>query len=97
MTYELLIPANAELQEAIAYYEGERPGLGEEFALEVQDAIARILENPLAWTRLSKQIHQCQVRRFPYVVIYQIRADLILIVAVKHHRRRPMYWRNRLR
>lgn len=96
MTYEFLVPAKAELQEAIAFYEGRRPGLGEEFSQEVQDAVARILERPLAWTRISKQTHQCQIRRFPYVLVYQIRPELILIVAVKHHCRKPMYWRSRV-
>ena len=47
MIHRFLAPARAELEEAVDYYEGCRPGLGGEFAAEVQKAIARILQHPL--------------------------------------------------
>lgn len=38
MIHRFLAPARAELEEAVDYYEGCRPGLGDEFAAEVQKA-----------------------------------------------------------
>jgi hypothetical protein len=40
MIHRFLAPARVELEEAVDYYEGCRPGLGVEFAAEVQKAIA---------------------------------------------------------
>jgi hypothetical protein len=72
-------------------------GLGYEFATEVAATISRILRYPEAWTKLSKRTRRCRTKRFPYGVIYQIRGDKILIVAVGHLRRKPFYWHNRVK
>ena len=99
MNIEFLEPATAELYEAIVYYNIQRNGLGLEFAKEVQDTIERIKQNPEAWTTIStsKQARRCLTNRFPYGIIYQIRKNTILIVAVMHLKRRPQSWQSRLR
>jgi plasmid stabilization system protein ParE len=97
MKIRYLDAAYAEFEEAIRYYNDERPGLGFEFSDEVEDAIGRIQNYPLAWTPLSKRTRRSQVHRFPYSVIYEVRADLIVIVAIQHHGRKPLNWRRRLR
>jgi plasmid stabilization system protein ParE len=43
--------AEAEADEAAAWYELEQPGLGIEFLLELDAAIERATENPLAYAR----------------------------------------------
>lgn len=48
-----LVPAEAELNEAVAYYNEQGEGLGYRFAAEVKDAIARIIGFPEAWPELS--------------------------------------------
>jgi plasmid stabilization system protein ParE len=97
MNVRYLHSADAELHEAIDYYNDQRRGWGFEFADEVRDAAARITNYPLAWTSLSKRTRRAQVHRFPYSIIYEARDDLIVIVAIQHHRRKPLNWRMRLR
>ena len=98
MNIEFLQPAAAELYEAIVFYNIQRQGLGLEFAKEVEDTIERIKQNPEAWTTISmsKQARRCLTNRFPYGIIYQIRKNTILIVAVMHLKRRPQTWQSRL-
>lgn len=96
MTYSFLEPAQAELEEAIDYYNERRAGLGDELAIEVEKTIRRILQNPLISPKLSANIRRCRVERFPYGVLYQIRSEGILVVAVMHLRRDPDYWKGRL-
>jgi hypothetical protein len=37
------------------------------------------------------------VERFHYDVIYLAREEIVLIVAIAHHKRKPGYWRRRLK
>lgn len=98
MNVEFLEPAKRELYEAIVFYDIQRPGLGKEFAKEVEDTIEKIKQTPEAWTTISssKRVRRCLTHRFPYGVFYQIRQDTLLVVAVWHHSRRPKAWQNRL-
>jgi len=96
MNITYLDAADAEFNEAIAYYNEQREGLGFEFADEVKETIQRIRNYPEAWTPLSKRVRRCQVHRFPYSVIYEVRSDLLLFVAIQHHRRKPQNWRSRI-
>ncbi len=88
--------AEFELKEAIAYYNNECPGLGYEFAYEIQKVFERIAENPEAWTPLSPRSRRCMARHFPYAVVYQLRKDEILIVAIMHMHRNPKILKDRL-
>lgn len=96
MNARYLDAAESEFQEAIDYYNQQRPGLGFEFSDEVKDAVVRITNYPLSWTPLSKRTRRAQVHRFPYSIIYEVRDDAILIVAIQHHRRKPLNWCTRL-
>jgi hypothetical protein len=96
MKFLLLEPARNELAQAIAYYESQRAGLGEEFRLEITQAIQKILDHPTAWAPLSKSTRCCPTSRFPYGIVYNIRGEDILIVAIMHLHRKPGYWKNRL-
>jgi plasmid stabilization system protein ParE len=96
MVTRFLAPAQAELMEAVGYYESRKQGLGSQFAEEVKRTIQRILQYPEAWSPISKRTRRCRTNKFPYGVIYQVRGDVLLIVAVMHLRREPRAWKGRL-
>lgn len=95
MNYSFHVAAEAELNQAVDYYNTCRSNLGWEFAEEVHAAIGSILAYPTAWTSLSKHTRRCLVRRFPYGVIYQVAGDTIRIIAVMQLNRKPGYWQSR--
>ena len=97
MEVVFLPPAKAELAEAISYYNTQSEGLGYDFAAEVKRTLERIVQYPDAWFRLSKRTRRCRTNRFPYGVIYQIREETVLIVAVMHLSREPETWKSRLK
>lgn len=96
MNLSFLEPAQAEIEEAIDTYNERRAGLGYELADEVETAISRIVQHPSRSPRHSANTRRCRIARFPYSILYQIRADEVLIVAFMHLRRDPQYWRSRL-
>ncbi|MCH7398347.1 type II toxin-antitoxin system RelE/ParE family toxin [Belliella sp. DSM 107340] len=92
MIIRFLSPAKVELDESYAYYESQQFGLGEVFLKEVMLTINRIKENPSAWSNISKRTRRCLLNKFPYGVIYQIRDEEILVLAIAHLQRKPGYW-----
>jgi hypothetical protein len=62
--------AEDELAQAIDYFESCRPGMGLEFLIEVEAAIARILSYPRAWPVLEDSIRRCRTKRFPFGIVY---------------------------
>lgn len=96
MKINFLSIAHIELVDAIRYFNEQSEGLGFEFANEVRNTIKRISLYPQAWTKLSEKTRRCRCNRFPYGIVYQLREDEILIIAVMHLHRKPEYWRKRL-
>ena len=88
--------ADDEFDQAVRYYENCQLGLGLEFAEEVYAAVARIAEYPEAWSPMSKNTRRCLVNRFPFGVIFQIKNDILRIIAVANLHRRPGYWKDRI-
>ncbi len=96
MKYAFHPEARAEFFAAIDYYEQRWPGLGDDFSLEVLSTVDNIISFPHAWPLLTDDLRRCQLRRFPYGLIYSQDEDTIFILAVMHLHREPGYWKNRL-
>ncbi len=95
MTFVFHPDAKAELDATAEHYEQTQPGLGLAFIDEAYAAILRIQEYPDAWARLSAHTRRCLLHRFPYSLVYQIKPEHMLILAVAHRSRRPGYWNQR--
>lgn len=95
MKIRFLRPARQELTDAVRYYNAEQAGLGITFRNEAWATLQRIREFPFAWQALGGAMRRCQMQRFPYGVIYEPAASEIIVVAVAHLHREPMYWQGR--
>ena len=96
MKIDFLYAAKSEFDDAIDYYDEQRFGLGLEFEEEVEQALERIDHYPEAWSPLSSRVRRCTLNRFPYSVIYEVRSEIIIIIAVQHHHKEPESWRSRV-
>ncbi|WP_375541580.1 type II toxin-antitoxin system RelE/ParE family toxin [Halomicronema sp. CCY15110] len=88
--------AMQELDDAVAYYQEQAPGLGLDFLDEVEQALKRIqhssnLGQPYKNTRLRRYV----LRKFPFLIFYTELDTLIWVVAIAHAKRKPDYWRTR--
>ncbi|MCC5848370.1 MAG: type II toxin-antitoxin system RelE/ParE family toxin [Verrucomicrobia bacterium] len=86
-----------EFQDAVVYYNQERPGLGYEFASEVKSAFQRIKEFPDAWPVFHETSRRCFLQRFPYGILYKNYPNQIFVAAIMHLRRDPKHWEIRLK
>jgi plasmid stabilization system protein ParE len=62
--------AEAELAEAIDWYESRGKGLGADFMRAVDAAMAAIERNPERYQIIKGQVRRAVLRRFPYGLIY---------------------------
>lgn len=89
--------AEAEVEEAADFYEGRRPGLGEEFRAEIEEAVARVRATPTAFAPYKRTgCRRFLVDRFGYGVYFTDVDGVLWVVAVANQRRRPDYWLGRL-
>lgn len=98
----ILEEAAEEAAEAAAWYEAERPGLGNDFAGAVEAAIDLIEENilpllPTSGKAGAQGVKRIILKRFPYDIVTLEKPDETLVIAVAHHSRKPGYWRDRLK
>ena len=96
MRVRFLAPAREELREGVRYYNGQRAGLGTEFREQVRAGVKRTCKFPMAWQPLSENTRRHLTPRFPYGIIYPVRDDEVLIVAVAHLHREPDYWQKHI-
>lgn len=101
MRVELHPEARAELRAAAIWYDEQRPGLGNEFVAEVSSMVGSIGEAPASfqiWPGTSgapTSIRRAVMKRFPYVVAFEVHTEHFLVLAIAHAKRRPLYWLSR--
>lgn len=95
--YRLLSAAEVELHAICDYYDGQAPGLGEAFFVEVAATIGHICHYPESFPLEdnTRSVRRATVGRFPYNVFYSFRHDEVIVVCIYHAARRPGAWRSR--
>ena len=101
MRVQLHPEARIELRASALWYEERRAGLGVEYLAAVDGALLRIGDGTALfrrWTgteKISTVIRKAPVERFPYVIAFEEHESQVLVLAVAHQKRRPLYWLTR--
>jgi plasmid stabilization system protein ParE len=85
------------MQGARRWYDERQAGLGAEFLHSVEASFARIERGPELYPVVDEETRRAPVRRFPFVIYYEIETDQVVIYAVWHYRRDPLGWQERAR
>lgn len=86
-----------DLTEAADFYEGRSPGLGLGLLAEVEQSLQQVIATPEAYQQIGEKVRRKPLWRFPYNIVYAVYPDRIRVVAFAHQKRRPFYWRRRLK
>ena len=91
MSYHLVIlrKAQIEMSEAIDWYEQQQTGLGKKFILSLESFIKRISLSPFHFPEKSSPFREAYLKKFPYLVIYQVNIDEVVIYSVFHVKQYP--------
>ncbi len=95
MKYKILATSTAkkETEDAVFYYESVSSGLGLAFLKEIENRYASISKNPFAYGYVDNKnlMRDVLVKRFPFVIIYKIESDTVVILSVHHTHKEPEY------
>jgi plasmid stabilization system protein ParE len=94
--WRLLPEARDDLSDAYAWYEKQRPDLGDELFASIEACLERVVQMPTMHEFVHKDYRRALVRRFPYAVYYKSAGEEVVVYAVYHTARRPSRWRKRL-
>jgi plasmid stabilization system protein ParE len=89
--YQLILKPNAILmaREAYEWYEDKSEGLGEIFLAELETCIQKIKSEPVLYSKVKKNFRQLSLKRFPYVVVYELIKTEVIVFAIFHTSRNP--------
>ena len=96
MNVILIPPSDKELEDGIDYYDDQMPGLGEQFYNAFLRTVNYISIAPEAWRKIGKNTRRANIMRFPYLILYVLDGDDILITCIAHQHRNPTYYSNRI-
>ena len=95
--HRFLREADSEFQEQIRYFDGQAAGLGDRFIADVDATVQEIRTYPDSGSPLSPILRKRILRVFKHSIYYVNQDDAVVIVAVAPQRRRPGYFRKRLK
>jgi hypothetical protein len=99
---QVLEPAALEAEAAARWYEDQRAGLGGEFREAFKAALdtlggGLVSGSPWPGPLGERGVKRIRVKRFPFHIVFVAPGITSVVIAVAHYRRRPGYWRDRLR
>jgi toxin ParE1/3/4 len=96
MIYRLARSAQNDVREIVSYYSSQKKGLGLRFANDLELTCSAISENPLIGRPLSARTRRWLMGDFPYLVLYRVLANDVLILKIVHEKRDPANWQTGL-
>jgi plasmid stabilization system protein ParE len=97
MRLEFFEDAAAEIEGDRAWYRQRSPSAEAGFLRELDHAVQQVTDAPTQWPHYLAGTRRYVFPTYPYSLVYFIEDDVIHVVAVAHDKRRPGYWRKRLR
>ncbi len=98
MRYQLKVSATAyqETDYAYVYYEEQSPGLGERFLKSLEDSYLKLSQTPQYFSYIldDKNIRDTKIKSFPFVIIFQIEGNTVLVLRVFNTNRNPESLKN---
>jgi toxin ParE1/3/4 len=88
--------AAADYDDAHAWYGARDKAVADQFEAAVQEAFRTLAQLPEIGAPCDRHHRIWPAGKFPYGLVYRLVSGDVLVVAVKHDRQRPGYWKKRV-
>jgi len=82
--------ARLDLADAYDWYAAKNHFLGERFLDSIMETTHFLEQNPLLFQKVYKNFRQAPVKIFPYILLYKIEENEVIIYRVFHTKRNPV-------
>jgi plasmid stabilization system protein ParE len=87
--------AQADIADAIAWYESSSPGLSWDFRMALDACLDQVARYPDASAKVAPSVRRALLRRFSLAVYYRQQKGVVQIIAILHTHRHPRIWQDR--
>lgn len=74
--------ANNDVFDARSWYESRRVGLGDELLDEIEEYVKILEQEPHIFQERSHNWRYCPLKRFPYLIVFEIDQQEVVVYAV---------------
>ena len=92
---DLTPEAEADVEEAHAWYAARGSGLAEDFRRSLDQCMSNISSHPESYPVVHRSLRRALLRRFPYCIFNVVEPARAVVVGCFHARRDPQAWQLR--
>ena len=92
---ELSDEAENDFNKSYEYYAKESEKVADNFYKQVDNSLNKISKNPHAYPQAYKKVRKHVMKKFPFIIYYQIKQVVVRVIAVFHTSRNPEIWMER--
>ncbi|MDP2114910.1 MAG: type II toxin-antitoxin system RelE/ParE family toxin [Bacteroidota bacterium] len=93
---EISDEAEIDFDKSYEYYFEDSPKVADAFFRRINVSFENIKQNPFTFPVAYKNIRKYVMKKFPFVIYYQIVNSIIKVIAIFHTSRNPEIWNERI-
>ena len=93
---EISDEAEIDFDKSYEYYYEDSPKVADIFFKRINLSLENVKQNPDSFSIVYKNVRKYVVKKFPFVIYYQIVDSIIRVIAVFHTSRNPEIWNDRI-
>lgn len=86
---ELLPEAETDIDDIYSWYNTINPKLAKRFLESTEEVLSLIQSHPLLFQKIKRNYRKSNLKTFPYKIVYRIKENIVVVIAVVHHKRHP--------
>ena len=88
--------AEIDFDKSYEYYYKDNPNVADIFFQSINLSLENVKQYPFSFPEIHKNVRKYVVKKFPFVIYYQVTESVIRIIAIFHTSRNPEIWNDRV-
>lgn len=97
LSIEFSDEAEIDFDKSFHFYFVESSKVAESFLKQINKSLSEIKQRPFSFPLIFNNIRKYTVKKFPFLIYYQITNKTIRIIALFHSSRNPQIWNDRIK